>query len=88
MENLPEPAGKDSPSDPLLWRQLRRVLAALPEKQRMIVLLRYQEDMGPADIAEVMQMPVNTVKSTLHRSLEELRGKLTRRIGEVRYAFF
>jgi RNA polymerase sigma-70 factor (ECF subfamily) len=88
MENLPEPAGKDSPSDPLLWRQLRRVLAALPEKQRMIVLLRYQEDMGPADIAEVMRMPVNTVKSTLHRSLEELRGKLTRRIGEVRYAFF
>jgi DNA-directed RNA polymerase specialized sigma24 family protein len=44
--------------------------------------------MGPAEIAELMQIPVNTVKSTLHRSLEELRKKLARKLGESRYAFF
>jgi RNA polymerase sigma-70 factor, ECF subfamily len=63
-------------------------LAKLPEKQRMVVVLRYQEDLGPAEIAELLEMPVNTVKSTLHRALEELRGKLARKLKEVRYAFF
>ena len=90
LEGLPEPARseKDGAPDPLLSRLLRRSLALLSAKQRMVVLLRYQEGLGPAEIAEIMEMPVNTVKSTLHRSLEELRGKLARKIGEVRYAFF
>jgi RNA polymerase sigma-70 factor (ECF subfamily) len=74
--------------DPMLNGQLQQSLAALPEKQRMIVVLRYQEDLGPAEIAELLQMPVNTVKSTLHRSLGELRRLLTRKLGEIRYAFF
>jgi DNA-directed RNA polymerase specialized sigma24 family protein len=54
----------------------------------MVVILRFQEGLGPAEIAEALEMPVNTVKSTLHRSLEELRKALTRRLREVRYAIF
>jgi RNA polymerase sigma-70 factor (ECF subfamily) len=88
LEQLPEPATHDAPTDPLLLSKLRQVLEALPEKQRMMVILRYQEDLGPAEIAELLRMPVNTVKSTLHRSLDELRKKLTRKLGEVRYAIF
>ena len=42
----------------------------------MVVLLRYQEDLDPTDIAEMMNMPVSTVKSLLHRSLAVLRGRL------------
>ncbi|PYU80271.1 MAG: hypothetical protein DMG50_20945, partial [Acidobacteria bacterium] len=42
----------------------------------------------PGEIAELLNMPVNTVKSTLHRTLEELRGKLTRKLKEARYAIF
>jgi RNA polymerase sigma-70 factor (ECF subfamily) len=42
----------------------------------MIVLLRYQEDLDPSDIAEMLNMPVSTVKSHLHRSLTVLRGRL------------
>jgi RNA polymerase sigma-70 factor (ECF subfamily) len=88
LDGLPEPVSPGASSDPLLLQQLRRSLAGLTDKQRMVVLLRYQEGLGPAEIAEIMNMPVNTVKSTLHRSLEELRGKLARKLGEVRYAFF
>ena len=88
LEGAPEPVSSDGAPDPLLLQQLRRSLATLPQKQRMVVLLRYQEGLGPAAIAQILGMPVNTVKSTLHRSLEELRGKLARKIGEVRYAFF
>jgi RNA polymerase sigma-70 factor, ECF subfamily len=87
-ETLPEPAAEVKGSDPLLLDRLRQTVGTLPEKQRMVVVLRYEEDLGPAEIAELMEMPVNTVKSTLHRSLEELRKKLTRKVGESRYAFF
>jgi RNA polymerase sigma-70 factor (ECF subfamily) len=83
LEDVPEPAGVTSTSDPLLSEALRRVVATLPEKARMVVLLRYQEDLEPAEIAEVLKMPVNTVKSHLRRSLATLREKLTRCLGEV-----
>ncbi|MGE5323506.1 MAG: RNA polymerase sigma factor [Actinomycetota bacterium] len=88
LDGLPEPATEIGMADPALLGRLRQTLEALPEKQRMVVILRYQEDLGPAEIAELLRMPVNTVKSTLHRSVEELRRKLTRKLGEVRYAIF
>lgn len=86
-ENLPEPAAESKHSDPLLLHRLRQTVGMLPERQRMVVILRYEEDLGPAEIADLMEMPVNTVKSTLQRALEELRKKLTRKVGESRYAF-
>ena len=55
---------------------------------RLRRLDRVQEDLGPAEIAELLKMPVNTVKSTLNRSLAELRKKLARSFGEMKYAIF
>ena len=87
MDDVPEP-GADAPErDPLLARQLRKIVAALPERRRMMVILRYQEGLDLSEIAGVLDMPLNTVKSSLQRSLAELRKKLTRKIGEARYAF-
>jgi RNA polymerase sigma-70 factor (ECF subfamily) len=55
----------------------------LPEKPRLVVILRYQEDLEPAEIAQLLEMPVATVKSHLHRSLDVLRDKLARTVGEI-----
>lgn len=88
LDDLPLASTESAPADPVLLGKLRQMLNGLPEKQRMVVILRYQEDLGPAEIAEIMGIPLNTVKSTLHRSIEELRKKLTRRLGEIRYAIF
>ena len=88
MDGLPEPATENALADPVLMARLRETLDALPEKQRMVIILRYQEDLGPAEIAELLRMPVNTVKSTLHRSLDDLRRKLARKLGDLRYAIF
>jgi len=85
---MQEIATGTAPADSFLHERLRQTLAQLPEKQRMVVLLRYQEELGPGEIAELLNMPVNTVKSTLQRALEELRGKLTRKLKEARYAIF
>ncbi len=78
LTDAPEPATRDRESDPFLGDLLRRLLAGLPEKARAVVLLRYQEDLEPAEIAEVMNMPVGTVKSSLHRALASLRTRLER----------
>lgn len=76
LEGLPEPSVEPRVADPLLGDTLRRLTASLPPTQRMIVILRYQEDLDPTDIAREMELPVSTVKSHLHRSLALLRAKL------------
>ncbi len=76
LEDAPEPAAREASGDFFLSEQLRRLVGSLPEKTRMVVLLRYQEDLDPTEIAEVLEMPISTVKSHLHRSLTVLRGKL------------
>ena len=52
------------------------MVAALPERQRLMVTLRYQEDLDPAEISRIVGMPVNTIKSHLHRALLALRKKM------------
>jgi len=83
LEEVPEPAAGALQRDPMLGEVLRRLIAALPEAARMVMVLRYQEDLDPAEIAELIEMPLATVKSHLHRSLGMLRQKLARRgVGE------
>ena len=83
LEDVPEPAIDATENDLFLSEMLRRVVDTLPEKARLVVILRYQEDLDPGEIASVLDMPLNTVKSHLRRSLSSLRDKLSRTLGEV-----
>jgi len=65
-------AAANSP-DPLLQRHLESLIMQLAPAPRAVLLLRYQEDLDPVDIGNVLDMPVNTVKSHLKRSLATLR---------------
>ena len=76
LDDIPEPAAAGAMPDLMLRDRLRGLVGALPEKARMVVVLRYQEDLSPGEIAELLGMPVSTVKSHLHRSLTLLRGRL------------
>jgi RNA polymerase sigma-70 factor (ECF subfamily) len=40
-----------------------------------VLTLRFQEDLDPSEIARVLEMPLNTVKSHLRRGLAVLRGR-------------
>ena len=83
LADVAEPAAGIRPGDPLLSELLRKLISTLPEAPRMVMVLRYQEDLEPAEIAAALEMPVATVKSHLQRSLALLRGKLARRgVGE------
>jgi RNA polymerase sigma-70 factor (ECF subfamily) len=83
LENAPEPVAMTPTGDPLLGTALKKLVAALPEKARAIVVLRYQEDLDPAEIARVLGIPVGTVKSQLQRALGLLREKLSRVVGQA-----
>jgi RNA polymerase sigma-70 factor, ECF subfamily len=76
LEAVPEPTAESRHGDPLLNERLRVLVEGLPANARMVVLLRYQEDLDPTEIAEMLDMPISTVKSHLHRSLTALREKL------------
>ncbi|HEY8480045.1 MAG TPA: SigE family RNA polymerase sigma factor [Spirillospora sp.] len=52
---------------------LGRALGRLPERQRLIVMLRYYEDMSEREIAEILGVSVGTVKSTVSRAMARLR---------------
>ena len=67
--------------DPLLSRQIHQLVASLPVTQRAVLVLRYQEDLMPEEIADTLNMPVATVKSHLQRTLRLLREKAVRVFG-------
>ena len=85
LEDVREPAAELPDSDPLLGEGLRRTVASLPKDARAVIILRYQEELDLAEIAEILGLPLNTVKSRLERSLGILREKLRRwRGGKAR----
>lgn len=69
---------QESGADPLLQRHLGDLVAQLPPAPRAVVLLRYQEDLDPVEIARTLDMPINTVKSHLKRALLTLRTQMGR----------
>ena len=77
LDDDPGVADVQLESDPLLQRRLRALIAQLPAAPRAVVLLRFQEDMDPTEIAEALEMSINTVKSHLRRSMAALREGLS-----------
>jgi len=73
-EELPETAGEQ---DAMRGTELRTVLwqalARLPELQRTMLVLRYYEGRTDPEIADILNISVGTVKSSIWRSLRRLR---------------
>jgi len=69
---IEEPATGGDPADQRLLRQL---IEQLQPMAKAVMLLRYQEDLDPAEISQVLGVPLNTVKSHLRRSLTWMRQR-------------
>ena len=69
-------AAESIDSDPLLQTRMAELVAQLPPAARAVVVLRYQEDLDPTEIASTLDMSINTVKSHLKRSLASLRARV------------
>ncbi len=68
--------GRTGPSELELRDDLRRSLAALPIRQREVVLLRFYEGFDTAETAEILGCRKGTVKAHLHRATLKLRETL------------
>jgi RNA polymerase sigma factor (sigma-70 family) len=55
---------------------IRQHVASLPERQRLVIFLRYFADLDYASIAEALDVSVGTVSATLSAAHEKLRKPL------------
>ncbi len=82
--------GSSIASDPLASaladerrRLLRDAVEELPDQMRTCVFLRIYQEMKYREIATVMNISINTVKSQLHQAQESLRQKLSEYFPEI-----
>ena len=82
----PEEELSATTSDASLARRMDRLLGALPPAQRAALTLFYYEDRPVAEIAQMLEMPENTVKTHMSRGRAALREAYERdeRTGVVR----
>ncbi len=71
----PEP-GRDDATEEVLW--LRQAIGRLDPQEREILMLREYEQLSYAEIAGLLRLPVNTVRSRLFRSRIALKDQLLR----------
>lgn len=56
--------------------EVRKAIDELPEKYKSIVILRYLHDLSLQEIGDILNMPISTIKTRVHRGREFLRKKL------------
>jgi RNA polymerase sigma-70 factor (ECF subfamily) len=61
---------------------VQRAIAALPEDEHLVVVLKEYQGLEFSEIAEIMDCPVGTLKSLNHRAHEKLRKTLAKYLGD------
>lgn len=80
METLPPESPVGGPEEQatldLLQQQVRQALPGLSNKERTVFTMRYFNDFKLMEIAEIMDISINTIKTLLLRAKKKLRKKL------------
>lgn len=71
LDSNPSPHAPADPDDPR--ETLSRVLTGLSDVHREVVLMRFVDDLALQEIADILGVPLGTVKSRLHNALAALR---------------
>jgi RNA polymerase sigma-70 factor (ECF subfamily) len=76
-----EPAAPDAGSDERLLEEqvgahVRRALAAIPAEMRQVIVMKEYEGLKFHEIAEILDIPLSTVKTRMYTGLRELRKRL------------
>jgi RNA polymerase sigma-70 factor (sigma-E family) len=67
-------ASSDVAAEVTIRLAVRDALGVLTDRQRAVVILRLFDDLSEAQVAQVLECPVGTVKSQLSRALARLRA--------------
>ncbi len=71
VENLPERLQRDQRAE-----LVRKALQALPAEMRQVIIMKEYEELKFSEIAEILQIPVSTVKSRLYAGLQQMGARL------------
>ena len=69
LDTVPPPV----PLDLATRTAVRDALHALPDDERLVIVLRYYADLSVVETAEVLSVPVGTVKTRARRAIQRLR---------------
>ncbi|KOS66861.1 RNA polymerase sigma factor SigW [Lysinibacillus contaminans] len=59
-----------------LQERIQYEIGRLPDKYRSVIVLKYIEELSLQEISEILDMPLGTVKTRIHRGREALRKQL------------
>ncbi|MEH7125580.1 RNA polymerase sigma factor SigW [Bacillus sp. JJ1532] len=59
-----------------LQETIQREISKLPEKYRTVIVLKYIEELSLNEISKILDLPLGTVKTRIHRGREALRTQL------------
>ncbi len=74
--NVAAPPEEDPLQRQETCRQVQQALQRLPEEFRAVLVLREMEDRPYEEIAEILDLPIGTVRSRLHRARSQMREEL------------
>jgi len=78
LRRLDEPDVVDGVGSPEDADELWEALANLDPERRTVLVLRFYEDLPYEQIAEIVECPLGTVRSRIHRGLADLRKEIER----------
>ncbi|MEH6942970.1 RNA polymerase sigma factor SigW [Bacillus sp. JJ722] len=71
----------EDPSDEVesleLHDTIQKEIMKLPEKYRTVIVLKYIEELSLKEIGKILDMPIGTIKTRIHRGREALRKQLS-----------
>ena len=79
-----EDAERGGPDPPDRQHDILRLVAELPENYRQVVMLFYMEDQSYDEVARLLDLPVGTVKTHLHRARQQLASMVKESASGIR----
>lgn len=78
------PSDDRTPESELLLSETQRIIHqaidTLPPKYKTVMILRYIHELSLQEVGDILNMPVTTIKTRVHRGREFLRKKLEHRL--------
>ena len=74
--DMPKPTAEDIAASNEFGRHLQEAMESLPKKSRLVLLLASMDGHSLDEVAELLQLPLGTVKSRLYSARKQLAEKL------------